>query len=62
MFALFALAGDTGCSLGPAVVGFVSSAFHDNLKTGLLAAILFPALLLVGLALCRRVVGEAKER
>lgn len=62
MFALFALAGDTGCSLGPAVVGFVSSAFHDNLKTGLLAAIIFPVLLLVGLALCRRVVGEAKGR
>ncbi len=62
MFALFALAGDTGCSLGPAVVGFVSSAFQDNLKPGLLAAILFPVLLLVGLVLCRRVVGEAKER
>lgn len=62
MFALFALAGDTGCSLGPAVVGFVSSAFQDNLKTGLLAAILFPVLLLVGLALCRRVVGEGKGR
>lgn len=62
MFALFALAGDTGCSLGPAVVGFVSSGFHDNLKAGLLAAILFPMLLLAGLALCRRVVGEAEGR
>ncbi len=59
MFALFALAGDMGCSSGPAVVGFVSAAFHDNLKAGLLAAIVFPVLMLAGLALCRSVVGEA---
>ncbi|MGN1403309.1 MAG: MFS transporter [Ruminococcus sp.] len=54
MFALLALAGDTGCSLGPTIVGFVSGAFHDNLKPGLLSAILFPAVLIVGLLLCRR--------
>lgn len=54
MFALLALAGDAGCSLGPTVVGFVSAGFQDDLKKGLLAAIVFPVLLLVGLALCRR--------
>lgn len=58
MFALLALAGDTGCSLGPTVVGFVSGALHDNLKLGLLSAILFPALLLAGLVLCSRVVKK----
>lgn len=46
LFALLALAGDTGCSLGPAVVGFVSGALGDNIKAGILSAILFPALLL----------------
>lgn len=56
MFALLALAGDTGCSLGPTVVGFVSAGFHDNLKTGLLMAIIFPVLLLLGLALCKKVM------
>lgn len=50
MFALLALAGDTGCSAGPTVVGFVSGALDDNLKMGLLSAILFPVLLLAGLA------------
>lgn len=60
MFALLALAGDTGCSLGPTVVGFVSAAFHDNLKSGLLAAIIFPMLLLAGLALCKRVMAGQK--
>ena len=58
MFALLALAGDTGCSLGPTVVGFVSAACEDNLKKGLVSAILFPVLLLVGLFLCQRVIKE----
>lgn len=48
MFAFLALAGDIGCSGGPSVVGSVSGAFGSNLKAGLLAAILFPVLLLIG--------------
>ncbi|MDO4333183.1 MAG: MFS transporter [Eubacteriales bacterium] len=56
LFALLALAGDTGCSLGPTVVGFVSGAFNDNLKAGLLAAILFPLLLLAGLYFCKKIL------
>ena len=51
MFALFALAGDVGCSGGPTLVGLVSSAMGDDLKKGILAAIVFPLLLLVGIAL-----------
>lgn len=50
MFALLALAGDAGCSAGPAAVGFVSAALGDNLKLGLLSGIAFPVLLLAGLA------------
>lgn len=60
MFALLALAGDTGCSLGPTVVGFVSAGFHDDLKSGLLAAIVFPVMLIIGLVLCKRVIGGRK--
>lgn len=51
LFALLALAGDLGCSSGPTVVGFVASAFGDNLQRGILFGTLFPALLLVGLLL-----------
>lgn len=59
MFALLALAGDTGCSVGPTLVGYVSSAFGDDLKKGLLTAIVFPILLLTGLFLCKaRLAGE----
>ncbi len=53
MFALMALAGDLGCSGGPTLVGMVSSALGDDLKKGILAGIVFPVLLLAGLALSR---------
>ena len=49
LFAMLALAGDLGCSGGPTLVGFVSSAFSGNLRLGILTAIVFPVLLLAGL-------------
>ena len=55
MFAFFALAGDLGCSAGPTLAGFVSSHFGNNLRAGILAAIIFPVLLLVGMLLSRKV-------
>lgn len=51
MFALLALGGDVGCSGGPTLVGMVSGAFGDNLKLGILSAVIFPVLLLVCLAI-----------
>ena len=53
MFALLALGGDIGCSGGPTLVGMVSGALGDNLKMGILAGIIFPLLLLMGIILCR---------
>ena len=46
MYAMFALAGDVGCSAGPFVVGFVTDAV-GSMKTGILAALVFPALLFI---------------
>lgn len=54
LFALLALGGDIGCSGGPTLVGLVSSHADDNLKAGILAAIIFPILLLGGISLCRK--------
>ena len=54
MFALLALGGDIGCSGGPTLVGMVSGAFGDNLKMGVLAGIIFPVLLLMGIILCKK--------
>ncbi len=61
LFALMALAGDLGCSGGPTVVGMVSSCFGENLKKGILAAALFPLLLLLGIGMCRRCAGKRGE-
>ena len=58
MFALLALAGDLGCSGGPTLVGFVSSAFENNLRIGIFAGILFPVVLLLGLIFA----GKKREK
>lgn len=54
MFALLALAGDLGGSIGPSLVGSVSSMADGNLKTGLLAATVFPVLLISGLLVLKK--------
>ena len=48
LFALLALGGDIGCSGGPTLVGMVSGMCKGNLKAGILAALIFPVLLLIG--------------
>lgn len=57
MYALMALAGDFGCSSGPTVVGMVANASGDNLKSGLLIAMVFPVVMLLGIGMIR----EKKE-
>ena len=49
MYALMALAGDLGCSSGPTVVGMVADGMGGNLKAGILAAIIFPIVMLISL-------------
>lgn len=61
MFALLALAGDTGCSAGPTIVGFISAALGDDLKTGLLSAAVFPLLMLFGLGICAASLRKRKN-
>lgn len=55
VFAMLALAGDLGCSGGPALAGMVSGAFDNNLHLGILAAVIFPILMLAGLALSDKI-------
>lgn len=57
MFALLALGGDLGCSSGPTFVGVISSAANNNLKMGILAALIFPMLLIVGI----KMVGQLRK-
>ena len=58
MFALLALAGDLGCSGGPTLVGYVSSAAADNLRIGILAAIVFPVLLIATICFTKNIVWK----
>lgn len=59
MYALMALAGDLGCSSGPGLVGLVAGAAGGELKTGILAAAVFPVLMLAGLAAMSKGGGRA---
>lgn len=56
MFALLALAGDLGCAGGPTLAGLVSDAAGGDLRTGILAAAIFPA----GMLLC--LLGAKKQK
>lgn len=55
LFAMLALGGDIGCSGGPTYVGIFSGLFGDNLGRGILCAVIFPILLLLGLAAHRKI-------
>lgn len=62
MFALFALAGDIGCAGGPLVVGRISGVFGDDLRIGILAALVFPVILTVGVLASGRSKGGARNK
>ena len=54
MFALLAMAGDLGGSVGPYLVGQVTQNAGDNLKSGLLAGAVFPVVLVMSILLLRK--------
>lgn len=51
MFAMLALGGDLGCSVGPWLTGVVADA--SSLNLGLLAGMIFPVIMLAGLLILR---------
>lgn len=53
-FAMLALAGDLGCAGGPTLSGTFSGIFNDNLKIGILFAVIFPLVLLLCLSFFRK--------
>ena len=59
MFALLALGGDLGCSGGPTYVGAISSSLGGDLKKGILLAVIFPLLILLGLGLKKRTMSDS---
>ena len=59
MFAFLALAGDLGAMVSPAMVGSLSEMAGGNLKAGLLAAAVFPAILVAALIVLNSVRKKA---
>lgn len=53
LFALLALAGDAGGTLGPSLVGLGTQNSDNNIQSGLLAASIFPVILVICLFLIR---------
>jgi len=47
MFALLAMAGDLGGSIGPAIVGKVTQHAGDNIRTGMRVGLIFPVVLIL---------------
>ena len=47
MFALLAMAGDLGGSIGPGIVGYITQAAGDNIRIGMSVGLVFPVILLV---------------
>jgi len=48
------MAGDLGGAVGPGIVGLVTQAANDNLKIGVLAGCVFPAVLVLSVLLLKR--------
>lgn len=59
LFALLALAGDVGGTLGPSLVGLCTKSSENDIQSGLLAASVFPVMLVVCLLCLRR--GKVKK-
>ena len=65
MFSLAALMGDLGCTVGPTMVGMISSMVSgdaNGLKTGLMIAIVFPIIALICLMLLKFVFVKRKAQ
>ena len=60
MFAFLALAGDFGCSFGPTVVGVATDFLNDDIKRGVFAAVIFPALLIISLLFMKKIKEKIK--
>lgn len=58
MFALLAMAGDLGGSIGPGIVGRVTQYAGDNIRIGMSVGLVFPVILLLMLFILGRAKGQ----
>ena len=62
MFALLAMAGDLGGSIGPGIVGRVTQNAKDNIRVGMGVGLLFPIVLLIMLFILGKAKKQTKEQ
>lgn len=60
MFGMLAIFGDIGAAVGPWIAGVVSDAVGLGLKAGLLVAIVFPVMLVIGVMLLKKLNIQSK--
>lgn len=60
MFGMLAIFGDIGAAVGPWIAGVVSDAVGLGLKAGLLVAIVFPVILVIGVMLLKKLNIQSK--
>ena len=61
MFALLAMAGDLGGSIGPAIVGRVTQFAGDDIRIGMRFGLVFPVVLIIMLILMSRFSSKSKS-
>lgn len=61
LFALLAMAGDLGGSIGPSLVGYVSQIAGDNLRIGMRVGCIFPIGLIIGLLILKKTAKKAAK-
>lgn len=62
MFALLAMAGDLGGSIGPAIVGRITQNAGDNIQVGLRTGLIFPVVLVVMLFLFKHMDKNSNKQ
>jgi len=61
MFALLAMAGDLGGSVGPAIVGRVTHLSGDNIRAGMGVGLIFPMVLIIMIVIMSKVGEEPND-
>lgn len=61
MFAMLALAGDVGCTLGPTAAGFIAECFGDDLKVSFVASTVFPIAMIILIPIIAKKLKNGKK-
>jgi len=62
LFALLAMGGDLGASVGPSVVGFFTQNAGDNMRAGMFAGMVFPIVLILTLFAIKALVPDGRRQ